>query len=195
MKELVIPVKFTSEDVVYTTRLIKEEKVCDICEGSKAIEYRGKQMKCPECGGTGVFKSNKQINVVVDDPFEIQSIKIKVGKNGSTTVGYKGKCKHTPLNRSEDNLFSSKEEAQKRCDCLNMDRSRIRLQDIIIDDSMKSSSPSPEKLKDRYEHYQNTGQFKKKIFINQDNVLVDGYITYLICKMIDKDFVQVIVTK
>lgn len=195
MKELVVPIKFTSEDVVYTTKLVKEERICDVCEGNKTISYNGKQMRCPECSGTGVIKSNKQINVVLDEPYKIRKTKIDIGTNGSITVKYKGVCGTQALNRSEENLFLTKEEAQKRCDYLNLDKKYINLKDIVIRDSMKDSHPNPDKFMDRYQYFQKTGKFKKKIFVNEDNMLVDGYITYLICKMIDKELVEVAIIK
>jgi hypothetical protein len=134
------------------------------------------------------------INVVLDEPFNIKAYKINVsGLTGQATIKYRGNCGNQQLNRSNDNLFATKEEAQARCNELNRERRHITLDSIIIQDSFRNNKPSIEKITERLNYYKNQGKFEKEITVNKDNVLLDGYITYLICKMLDKNYVNVVV--
>lgn len=56
----------------------------------------------------------------------------------------------------------------------------IRLQDIIISDKFKRSKPSKHKLSERQRAYETGDLFDTHdIVINESDVLMDGYITYL----------------
>lgn len=193
MRILEIPVKFEKGDTFYTIKQVKEEKVCHVCEGKKTITYNGKEMRCPECMGQGKFVSNKQIQVVCKEPFQITSYKISLDSNLKPSIKYKGYCGTSSLNRAEDNLFATKEEAQAKCDEMNRERKHIVLDDIVIQESFKENKPSIEKITERLNYYKDKGKFEKEITVNKDNVLLDGYVTYLICKMLDKDYIKVIV--
>lgn len=187
-----IPVKFQEGEEIFATKQTKIEQTCHICEGKKTITYNGKEMKCPECSGAGKFISNKQIHVVCEEPFKVNSIKITISSN-KASVKYKGRCGFNTMRRIEENLFETKEEAQKRCDDLNRERKYITLEEINIQDSFKENKPSIEKITERLNYYKEKGQFEKDIVVDKYNVLKDGYITYLICKMLDKDCIKVIV--
>lgn len=194
MRELIIPVKFEKEDIIYTIKQVKEEKICHICEGNKTITYKDKEMRCPECMGQGKITSSKQVNVVLDEPFNIKSYKINVsGLTGQAVIKYRGNCGNQQLNRSDNNLFATKGEAQARCDESNRERRHITLDNIVIQDSFRDNKPSIEKITERLNFYKDNGKFEKEITVNKDNVLLDGYITYLICKMLDKNYINVVV--
>jgi hypothetical protein len=115
-----IPMKFKKGDTIYTIKSIKDENICNTCNGEKKIIYNGTELVCPNCSGTGKIISNRLINVVIDEPFIIESVQVKLDSELKPTLKYKGKCGYAHLNRAEDNLFSIKEEAQKRCDKLNI---------------------------------------------------------------------------
>jgi len=193
MSMYTIPVKFNKDDILYTTKQMKIEINCHICEGTGKIKYNDKVMKCPECMGKGKFMSNKAVNTVIDEPYEISLTKISINSNGGITVKYKGHCGFSMLNRAEDNLFTSKEEAQQRCDELNKEKVFVRVEDIIIKDCFKEQLPSSRKIKDKLEYYKINGKFNKYISINKDNVLQDGYINYLLCKMLNIEVVKAVV--
>lgn len=193
MKTIEIPVKFNKDDVLYTTKQTKVEMTCHICEGTGRIKYNDKDMKCPECMGVGKFKSEKSINVVIEDPYKISTTKISINSNSDITVKYKGYCGITMLNRAEDSLFLSKEEAQRRCDELNKEKTFVRVEDIIIQDCFKENLPSTYKIKNKLEYYRSFKKFDKYIVVDKNNVLQDGYINYLICKMLDIDVVKVVI--
>jgi hypothetical protein len=192
MKELIIPVKFQKGDTIYTTKQVKEEKVCHICEGNKTITYKDKDIRCPECMGQGKITSNKQVTIVLDDPFDIKSMKINVsGLTNKAVIKYRGSCGNQQLNRSEDNLFATKEEAQARCNELNKEKIYVNIDDIVIQELF--SQPSIEKITERLNYYKEYGKFEKDIVINKEKILLDGYITYLLCKLLNINTVRTIV--
>jgi len=193
MKTLQIPVKFQKGDIIYTIKQTKLENNCSVCEGIGRIKYNDKDMRCPECMGVGKFKSNKNICVVCDEPFVITLTKISVDNSGSITVRYKGNCGFVRLNRAEESLFSSREEAQLRCNEINKDRINIRVDDINIQDSFKESKPSVDKIQNKLEYYKVNNKFEKNIVVNKNNILQDGYINYLICRMLGIEVVKVVV--
>lgn len=51
--------------------------------------------------------------------------------------------------------------------------------------------PRAEKLRCKTNFYIETGEFQDKIIINKKNVLLDGYITLLLCKWHEKKYVKV----
>lgn len=194
MTVLNIPVKFNKNDILYTTKQMKVETTCHICEGTTKIKYNDKDMKCPECMGVGKIKSDKAVNVVCDEPFKISTTKISINSNGDINVKYKGYCGlYTTLNRAEDNLFTSKENAQARCDELNKEKTFVRVENIIIKDSFKKTQPSLDKIREKQEYYKINKKFDKNIIVDKNNVLQDGYINYLLCKVLNIDTIKVVV--
>jgi len=193
MKILEISVKFQKEDVVYTTKQTKIEKMCPICEGKKTIKYNDKDMKCPECMGIGKFTSNKQISIVCNEPFIISTTKISINSNEDISVKYKGCCGFSHLNRADSNLFLTKEEAQTRCNELNKEKIYINVKDIIIQDSFKETQPSLDKIQIKLDYYKVNKKFDKYIVIDKENVLQDGYINYLLCGLLNINVVRAVV--
>lgn len=179
---LQIPVKFLNGESLYTTKKVKVEIPCEICEGEGTIKFNNKNMRCPECMGAGSFPSKKTTHIVHEEPFVISQTKITVNSNGTSVVKYKGHCGTSVLNRSEDNLFSTREEAQKKCDELNENLVLVNVDDIEIQEVFKEHTPSPDKVINKLTYYKENGKFAKPIRVNKDNVLQDGYIDYLLCK-------------
>jgi hypothetical protein len=193
MRTLEIPIKFEKGDTIYTTKQVKLENVCPICEGKGTIKYNDKDMKCPECMGKGKFISNKVTNIVCDEPYVITSLKISVRGDNSISVKYRGNCGLSTLNRPEENLFLTKEEAQIRCDELNKERIWINVKDIAIQDEFKKAPPSIDKISSKLDYYRKNKKFDSNIIINKKNILQDGYITYLLYKLLNIDTVKAIV--
>lgn len=193
MNTLEIPVKFKNGDVVYTSKQTKLEKTCSVCEGIGKIKYNDKDMRCPECMGAGKFKTDKVVHAVCEESYIIETTKISVGSHSNISVKYKGRCGQVGMNRAEENLYSTKEEAQAKCDELNKEKVYLNISDIVIQDSFKETRPSINKIQDKLTYYKENNRFNKNIVVDQNKVLQDGYITYLICKMLNIKTVQVVV--
>lgn len=189
-KMIHIPVKFEKGDTIYTTKREKVSTPCPICEGVKTIKYNGKDMRCPECMGAGA-KVGKLMNVVVEEPFVISTTKISINKEGVVSVKYRGNCGYTPFNRSEDNLFATKKEAQDRCNELNKEYTYIRVSSIVVLDSFKQTQPSLDKIQSKLEYYKENGFFRKDIVVDGNGLLLDGYITYLLCGLVGIETIRV----
>lgn len=64
---------------------------------------------------------------------------------------------------------------------------RITLGDVIVPQYFAEHPPKPEKL-DRYEkRWRETG-FLQKIYVDHNNVLIDGFVTYLILTRNDIEY-------
>jgi hypothetical protein len=173
---LQIPIKFQLGQTVYTIRKIKSENPFLMCNGK----------------GTGKNISNKLINVVCDDEFTIKTINPNIDKDGAT-VKYKIQSGTLTLKRAEENLFLSKEEAQKKCDELNDPRIDVKVSDIKVSSDFKNSKPSIGKILKKLDYYNRYGKFNTDIILDKDNILIDGYINYLICQLLHIETVKVII--
>lgn len=69
--------------------------------------------------------------------------------------------------------------------------SKFPLYKIIILPEMISHPPRPDNLAAKYTYYIRTGNFLSPIIIDKKNNLTDGYITYLIAKMMGYKTVEV----
>jgi hypothetical protein len=61
----------------------------------------------------------------------------------------------------------------------------IDIDRINIPYCIRKSLPTPDKIEKRYRVYKQIGDFDREIIIDEDYNLVDGYSTYLVCKMLD----------
>lgn len=68
----------------------------------------------------------------------------------------------------------------------------MRLDDIKIRDSFVNSKPNEEKMQMKTVEYNNSGKLKP-IIVDENNVLIDGYISYLILKQFEIENTRVIV--
>lgn len=59
---------------------------------------------------------------------------------------------------------------------------KIKLSEIIITEAFANSHPSDEKVDKYRKEFAKTGKQSKFLVINKYNVLMDGYIQYLILK-------------
>jgi hypothetical protein len=58
----------------------------------------------------------------------------------------------------------------------------MKLSEIKISNAFAETSPKKEKISKCYEHWKNTGTQDRFIIVDYNNVLVDGYIMYLVLK-------------
>lgn len=64
------------------------------------------------------------------------------------------------------------------------DRDVIDFEDIRIPKKFKQHYPKKSKMQERWSYYNKYQEPKVSMIVDKDNVLVDGYTTYLICKKI-----------
>lgn len=69
---------------------------------------------------------------------------------------------------------------------------KIELDKINIPANFKRDLPNKGKICARYNFYKKTGSFDREILIDESNNLIDGYTTYLICKMVGIEKVRVL---
>lgn len=63
---------------------------------------------------------------------------------------------------------------------------------INVPHYVRQSLPSPDKIEKRYRCYKQLGTFDREIIVDEDYNLVDGYSTYLVCKMLEIQKVRVL---
>jgi len=69
-------------------------------------------------------------------------------------------------------------------------KTKMKLSDIKISSNFESHPPRWEKVAKCYDYYINTGKLGKPILVN-NNVLVDGYVAYLVARMFNVKYVEV----
>lgn len=62
---------------------------------------------------------------------------------------------------------------------------QIKVSDIIIQKSFKYKLPMPWKIKRCYGFYRKYHKFDRYVELNENYELVDGYVAYLVAKMLD----------
>lgn len=70
-------------------------------------------------------------------------------------------------------------------------RKAISLSKITIPSEMLSHPPRADNLAAKYTYYIRTGDFLSPIVVDKKNTLTDGYITYLIAKMMGYETIEV----
>ena len=70
--------------------------------------------------------------------------------------------------------------------------SYIDIDRINVPYCVKQSLPKSDKIEKRYRFYKQTGEFDREIIIDEEYNLVDGYSTYLVCKMLDIQKIRVL---
>lgn len=63
--------------------------------------------------------------------------------------------------------------------------SEININEITLDPQVALSKPSPEKLKARIVEYYKFGEFRTKVVVDSDGLLLDGFTAFLVCNMFD----------
>ena len=60
---------------------------------------------------------------------------------------------------------------------------KVNLDQINIPTNYEKTLPA-QKIAERLMHYKNTGTFDREIIVDENYNLIDGYTTYLVCKML-----------
>lgn len=61
-------------------------------------------------------------------------------------------------------------------------RETLKIQDIKIPKDYKKHPPRENKMKEKWEYYRQNNKLKEEIIVNEHNVLIDGYTSYLIAE-------------
>lgn len=69
---------------------------------------------------------------------------------------------------------------------------RVDIDKIKIPSNFATTLPSAKKITERYRCYQKTGIFDREILVDENYNLIDGYSTYLVCKMLGLNNVRVL---
>lgn len=171
--------RFDIGDKAYTIRYENRTVPCPLCQNGKtSVE----SSNCPCCHGEKVIKLPEKAWVTLKDPMKISRIRFSLS-SGCYTVRYKGKCGVGSVERGEDNLFPTYKKAVERCNFLNRTHAEVEIANIKITSAFSDNIPSTKKIAARIEEHKSTGTFKTEIILKKDMVLVDGYTTYLCCKM------------
>lgn len=68
----------------------------------------------------------------------------------------------------------------------------VNMDKIVIQPSFLNTQIRPQKYETKKSHYLNTGEFASTVVLTQDNVLIDGYSTYLIAQEFDLGKIPVV---
>lgn len=131
---------------------------------------------------------------LINEPVKINSIMVHKNKNFIQTIY---RCKHDNrlIDCEQENVFVTLKSATARYEILRKPRAIVKLSDIIIPKVFSDNTPAPYKVAKRINEYRETGQFKKEIVLSCNMKLIDGYTTYLCCKMFDINEIECVVDK
>ena len=87
-----------------------------------------------------------------------------------------------------ERIMENNEKEKKEKDI----KDEISIDLIKIRSDFERVKPRRDKLKERIAYYEKTGEFYTPIVIDDENVLVDGYISYIIAKRYGKNKVEII---
>ena len=77
---------------------------------------------------------------------------------------------------------------------MNPNRKIIPLSDIIISEEFQQHYPATSKITKCYDRLLKNGKFDREITLDENNVLTDGYVPYLICRMVGVETVEAVTT-
>ena len=61
-------------------------------------------------------------------------------------------------------------------------KEKLNIQDITIPENYKKHPPRGNKMKEKWEYYRQNNKLEEEIIVNEHNVLIDGYTSYLIAE-------------
>ena len=194
-----IETKFDIGDKAYRAGVVVLDKLCPKCKGNG---YYRKSMDsdeletCEHCDGNGTLTVYKR--TVNDAPLTVKGLNLNIDEE-SVNVSYSIE-QHTPSGMimglsylRENELFKTLKEMEEFCIEHNTTKKTIALKDIIIPDHYLTTYPKAEKISARMKELKAYGKFTNMIEVDINNVLVDGYTTYVLAKGFSFDEIEVIV--
>jgi hypothetical protein len=73
----------------------------------------------------------------------------------------------------------------KKWDIVVLENKKLHHDEIFIPAYMRYSKPNPTKYRNKSNYFQEHGHLKKNIRVDEDNKLIDGFMSYLILKESD----------
>ena len=190
--------KFNIGDRVYGVLYKQTSVICPKCKGNGYYynsKVTGNVETCDHCNGNGTKNIYKY--VADNTPLMIKAITFDITQSGlkfyyiaeeNTPFGFKMSSQE-----NEEKIFATFKEAEKYCEEHNINKKIINLTDIIIQPSFLETYPSSKKIAERMDELKVYGTFKNLIEVDINNVLVDGYTTYVLAKGLGFDDIEVIV--
>ncbi len=103
------------------THRFRFHKKCVFCDNTGKILVKGKEFKCPECGGK--FEIKEIVEKIMDKPEKIKSVMTFKNRNTSTEIYTNDSSGFGLIIQKQDDgtdtYFGSKEEAQGVCNRYN----------------------------------------------------------------------------
>ena len=192
--------KFNIGDIVYAIKDVAFDGLCPKCKGNgyyhkeDSIELE----TCSYCNGNGIKLLHKK--VVGNVPLTVNRITFDFYKDSYNCIyALKGKYKsifgdmEKTFYGNDTDLFATIEEAEKYCAEQNTVKKTMNLADIIIQPSYLQTYPNSSKIKERMDELKKHGKFTNMIEVDMNNVLMDGYTTYVLAKGFGFEEIEVIV--
>ena len=177
-------IKFKPGDTVYAIQDVLVRDVCEDCMGTGRLSAAE---ECPRCEGNGYIE--QIIKKPIKNSATVHDIRYVLYGN-SVCFTYSIKINDKLVSFFEDDLFTDYESAIAYCKKHNSIRT-IPIKDIIIPSKFTEKYPAAEKIAKRMEELRTYGKFTNIIEVNENNVLVDGYTTYILAKGLGHTEVEV----
>lgn len=173
-------------DTVYLTKTIAVTEICPYCNGIGIVN----DSYCPICNGKNTV--NRTVHIPIPTPATIKEIKISI-KEDKEIFRYVAVINNQKFNRVPENIFESFDSAIKYCKKNNTRKTYMKIDDIKISGSFRKTYPCAEKIEKRMQELRTTGKFENIIEVNEENVLIDGYTTYVLAKGLGWTEIEVLV--
>lgn len=180
-----IAMKYKIGDKVFAIINVNEKVECKICEGHGMVkDNMNIAIRCSKCNGKGKCITGKTIYETIYGTCTIEQIQVNINKENfdiQYVISVNGQNHIVP----ENHLFTSFKEAQLRCNKLNSTYENFYIDNIIVPTKYTEYVPPINKIQSNLKFYNDFKEFASPIKINQNNELIDGYISYLLCKLLN----------
>lgn len=150
---------------------------------SNVISGEMKEYKCPECNGKGTVKATGQVKYEVHKGNVCKIATTSIGDETTITYTIKKDDGNT-IQRVQNEIWTTSEEAVAQRDFLNLERRLVPLECIQISKSFANTIPHNEKLMKRLDEWRSEKKFQTEIYIDDSYKLFDGYTAYLMYRML-----------
>ena len=172
-------------DIVKTVAKQAAQSILDVATG----DY--KQYTCPECNGKKFVKATGQPKFKVCSG-TVSAINAFTCSDGAHLL-YLVDDDSINHNIDETQLWTNRDEAEKRCAFLNLERKHIPIENVKIPPYFAKSIPRNSKLIRRLDEWRKKKKFDIEIYVDSQSELFDGYTAYLIYKMLGKAHIPVVI--